>query len=226
MNFREYLAQLPTRGKLSEVKLKILTRLWGENTIPFPKPWVSSTELLGLTGQKYFDRRARELREKLGCDLESSYREDLKDYAWRLRSTTLATPQSREYLTNQQKLKLFQENRFTCAVCGQTLLPGLRGLQADHKRPLSRGGKNLIGNWQPLCIRCNVGKRRACQGCDLPCEECSWAFPEIVGVSVLLSIKSDTLTRVDRYSTRVNKTRDMVMEEAAEYYLDTHEQTD
>jgi predicted transcriptional regulator len=43
---------------------------------------------------------------------------------------------------------------------------------------------------------------------------------------VLLSIKSDTLTRVDRYSTRVNKTRDMVMEEAAEYYLDTHEQTD
>lgn len=223
MEFEDYISQLPARRKLSDVKLKILVRLWGENSTPFPKPWVSSSELLELTGQKYFDRRARELREKLGCDLESSYCEELKDYGWRLKSPELSLPQDREYLTNQQKQRLFERHNFTCAVCGQTIPPGLRGLQADHKRPLSRGGTNDLDNWQPLCVRCNVGKRRACQGCSLPCEECSWAFPEIVGVPVMLSINSDILTRIDSYSMQVNKTRDQVMEEAAAYYLDDHE---
>ena len=73
MTFNEYLELLPAKKKLSEVKLKILKRLWGEEADTFPKPWVSSEELLHLTGQKYFDRRTRELRDQVGCDLESSY---------------------------------------------------------------------------------------------------------------------------------------------------------
>ena len=70
--FENYLSALPKKKRLSEVKLTILKRLWGSDDIDFPKPGVSSIELLELTGQKYFDRRTRELRDELGCDLESS----------------------------------------------------------------------------------------------------------------------------------------------------------
>lgn len=73
MSLEEYLGNLPTKKRLSEVKQKIIKRLWGDENISFPKPWVSSKELLELTGQKYFDRRTRELRDELGCDIESQY---------------------------------------------------------------------------------------------------------------------------------------------------------
>jgi 5-methylcytosine-specific restriction endonuclease McrA len=151
MDFEAYLAQLPTPKPLSEVKLKILRRLWHQDMVPFPKPWVSSSELLELTQQSYFDRRARELRE-LGCDIESHYHEAFKEHAWRLNSSQLSTPKHRDYLTKSQKQHLFEQHNFTCAICGQSATPGLRGLQADHKRPLSRGGTLTfrIGNHSAL----------------------------------------------------------------------------
>lgn len=64
-------------------------------------------------------------------------------------------------------------------VCGSTT-----GLQADHKIPLSRGGKHSKGNWQVLCVGCNVAKRGSCQGCNDDCKKCPWAFPESTGVQV------------------------------------------
>ncbi len=81
MKFNDYLESLPTKRTLSDVKLKILTRLWGNDLYEFPKPWVSSAELLELTGQKYFDRRTRELRYQLGCDLESAYCKEFTGHA-------------------------------------------------------------------------------------------------------------------------------------------------
>jgi len=223
MNLNSYIKSLPTKRKLSEVKVKIITRLWGNESDDFPKPWVSSEELLKLTDQKYFDRRTRELRDQLGCDVESSYIEKFNGHAWRLKSSNLAPPQDRDYLTQSQKDKLFKDNNFTCVTCGLKISAGIRGLQADHKVPLSRGGSNELTNWQPMCNNCNVGKRRACEGCSLECKTCSWAYPEKFGVKTMVSISEKTLRRVDSYSNKTGTTRDKVMEEASEYYLDEKE---
>lgn len=223
MKIEEYIKKLPTKRKLSEVKIKILTRLWGSDSDKFPKSWVSSAELLGLTDQKYFDRRTRELRDQLGCDIESSYIREFSGHGWRLNSDKLTAPQDREYLTQNQKNKLFQESDFTCVTCGLKISAGIRGLQADHKVPLSRGGSNELANWQSMCNNCNVGKRRACEGCTLKCEACSWAYPEKFGIKTMVSISDKTLRRVDTYSSKTSSTRDKVMEDASKYYLDKKE---
>lgn len=220
MRIEEYLESLPTKRKLSDVKLKILHRLWGETRDGFPKPWVSSAELLEITGQKYFDRRTRELRDQIGCDLESAYQESFTGHAWRINSPALTEPQDREYLTQAQKVRLFEANNYCCSTCGLQVDAGVRGLQADHKVPLSRGGSNGLENWQPMCNNCNVGKRRACEGCNINCNSCSWAFPEVVGVKTMIAVNEGTLRRVDAYSSSTGTTRDKVMEEAAEYFLD------
>lgn len=223
MSLKNYLKQLPTKRKLSDVKLKILTRLWGKEADSFPKPWVSSDELLKLTDQKYFDRRTRELRDQLGCDLESKYIADFSGHAWRIKSEKLEPPLDRNYLTQSQKNKLFEDHDSTCVTCGLKVDAGIRGLQADHKIPLSRGGSNDLSNWQPMCNNCNVGKRRTCEGCALDCQTCSWAYPEIHGVRTMVSIGEKTLRRVDAYSVETGITRDKVMEDASEYYLDEKE---
>ncbi|WP_071932265.1 HNH endonuclease [Picosynechococcus sp. PCC 7003] len=220
MQLDSYLQSLPTKRKLSDVKSKILTRLWGDTSDAFPKPWVSSDELLELTGQKYFDRRTRELRDELGCDIESSYIEQFNGHGWRLKSSSLSPPQDRGYLTQRQKNKLFEDHNYTCVTCGIQISAGIKGLQADHKVPLSRGGSNELTNWQPMCNNCNVGKRRACEGCELECETCSWAYPEKFGVITVVSISEKTLRRIDEYSIRNKTTRDKVMEDASNYYLD------
>jgi 5-methylcytosine-specific restriction endonuclease McrA len=220
MKIDEYIESLPVKTKLSEVKLKILRRLWGEEQDCFPKPWVSSAELLNITGQKYFDRRTRELRDQIGCDLETAYQESFTGHAWRINSPNLAVPQDREYLTQSQKIKLFELANYCCSTCGVRVDAGVRGLQADHKVPISRGGSSSLDNWQPMCNNCNVGKRRACEGCTIECESCSWAFPEVVGVKTMLAISEKTLRRIDTYSLISGQTRDEVMEKAAEYFLD------
>jgi hypothetical protein len=97
-------------------------------------------------------------------------------------------------------------------------------LQADHKVPLSRGGGNELPNWQPMCNNCNVGKRRACEGCSLDCRTCSWAFPEKHGVRTMFSISEQTLRRVDRYAAQTGQSPDKIMETAANYYLDEKEE--
>lgn len=97
MKFDEYIKILPSG--ISDVKLKILKKLWQADSKSFPKYWVSSAELLELTGQKYFDRRARELRDQLGCDIETQHNAELSGHAWRINSPKLAPPQDREYLT-------------------------------------------------------------------------------------------------------------------------------
>ena len=73
LTFQEYYQKLLERQNLSEVKYNILKTLWdsGDN---FPKEWIKSSELLEITNQKYFDRRARELKDELGCDIETDSR--------------------------------------------------------------------------------------------------------------------------------------------------------
>ena len=218
MKFDEYIKTLPSG--ISDVKLKILKKLWHADSKSFPKPWVSSAELLDLTGQKYFDRRARELRDQLGCDIETQHKAELGGHAWRINSPKLAPPQDREYLTQSQKSQLFSSAKNTCAICGKISEPGVRGLQADHKIPISRGGTNALENWQAVCNHCNVGKRRACEGCAIECATCSWAYPDVVGINTLVSINEKILSRITEYSKSTNQTTSHVLEEAAIYFIE------
>lgn len=219
ITFDDYLKLLPSKKKLSDVKIKILETLWGEEDHNFPKKWVSSAELLKLTGQKYFDRRTRELRDQLGCDLESSYIQEVAGHAWRLKSSEISPPQNREYLTQVQKGNLFNTHNFTCATCGVITQAGLRGLQADHKVPISRGGSNDISNWQPLCINCNVGKRRSCEGCNLNCQECSWAFPERIGIKTMVMITEEHLRRLQVIASQNGSKINDLIQDAITHYL-------
>lgn len=225
MEFERYIQTLPTQ-KLSHVKRIILQTLWGDDNTPFPKPWITSSVLLEQTQQKYFDRRIRELRDDLGCDLETNYVSTLQDHAWRLRSPTLRSPKPRSYLTVRQKVDLFKRHDFSCAICGVTIAAEERGLQADHKVPISRGGRPDLSNWQPLCQNCNVAKRRACQGCDLPCESCVWAYPETVGIRTMIAFRESTLRRLDRFVQATQGDRDAITNDAVDRYLDTADMGD
>lgn len=193
--FKNYVAQLPG---LSEVKLKILRRLWSEDSTPFPKPWVGSSILLDLTGQKYFDRRTRELRDEYGCHIENGHING--EHAYRLVSEKLQEAKPREYLTETEKRQLFERFQYICQICGAKADAGVRGLQADHKVPLIRGGKHVHSNWQPICNVCNVGKRRACADCLADCQKCPWAFPELVGQVTLVHLPPNILTAIRQRS--------------------------
>lgn len=164
--------------KLSQVKIIILRTLWQEGN-QFPKGWVLSNKLLQLTGQKYFDRRIRELRNEAGCAIETGTFDSRS--AYRLLTDKLGQAFDRTYLTAAQKKKLFEKFKYQCAACGRSFSPGEKGLEADHKIPLMRGGSSNLNNWQPLCISCNVSKRRSCQDCQENCYRCAWAFPENYG---------------------------------------------
>lgn len=184
-----------TQGiKLSDVKRTLLQALWGGSDA-FPKEWVKSADLLALTQQKYFDRRLRELRDAQGLDIAS--KQINGEHYWHLNSPNVAQTNDRTYLTASQKTGLFEGAKFKCAVCRCEMLPGIRGLQADHKVPLIKGGTNDLANWQPLCNECNVAKRGVCKSCDLDCNSCSWAFPEQLGFNFVIKLPADLLAQFE-----------------------------
>lgn len=142
----------------------------------------------------------------------------------RLKSSNLTLPKNREYLSQKDKNKLFESYNNKCAICGTLVPPGIRGLQADHKKPLSRGGGNELENWQPLCHNCNVGKKSACKGCELECSTCSWAYPDKVGIKTIVSINQEVLDQVKIYASKKESTIDKVMEEAIKYFITKKDQ--
>ncbi|MCF2904645.1 HNH endonuclease [Octadecabacter sp. CECT 8868] len=192
MNIDEYI-KLVSKKKLSVVKTLIITTLWSSSNT-FPRAWVASSRLLDLTGQKYFDRRTRELRDELGCDIETQHIDG--EHHYRLKSNLLTQANPRAYLSSAEKKKLFIAAGNQCAICGKQTSAGVRGLQADHKTPLIRGGTNDLGNWQAICNDCNVSKRRACQGCNETCSSCSWAFPDVLGVGISLRLPVSTVQKI------------------------------
>ena len=214
VNLDEYL-ELVGKGP-SPVQRLILTTLWKAGN-SFPRDWVASSYMNNITGQKYFDRRIRELRDEHGCDIETG-RNATGEHAYRLVSATVEVSNPRSYLTATQKKKLFVVARFCCSVCGAQILEGQKGLQADHKVPLSRGGGHHESNWQPLCVECNVGKRQACAGCEKECRRCPWAFPETVGQRTILSLSPASLGVLKAYSHSDGVTVDVVADRAIEAY--------
>lgn len=181
--FNSYISSLSS--KLSDVKMLILKTLWDAGN-EFPKEWVKSQYLLKITKQKYFDRRIRELQDELGCDIETSYHNN--DHAYRLKSPLIKAANPRHYLAASQKHIMFEKFDYRCQICNKKFAAGVKGLQADHKIPLIRGGSQEEHNWQALCNTCNVCKRSACSGCNDDCTKCPWAFPEKNGPFILVKV--------------------------------------
>lgn len=191
MTLEQYLDTIG--GRLSDVKRKILAELWNAGNT-FPRGWVASSRLLEITQQKYFDRRTRELRDEKGCDIETKHING--EHHYRLVSDNVAASNPRLYLTEAQKKDLFRRADNTCQVCGVRMKAGVRGLQADHKIPLIRGGSHSLENWQAICNECNVAKRRACQGCEDDCTVCQWAFPENAGFPLTARVSREVFDKV------------------------------
>ena len=61
---------------------------------------------------------------------------------------------SRQAITEEVKLALFEFYNHTCLCCGE----GEIKLELDHIVPLKLGGEDVIENLQPLCHSCNASK--------------------------------------------------------------------
>jgi hypothetical protein len=169
---------------LSKVKKQILEILW-------PMEWVGTHDIHQATGQSYYDRRIRELRES-GWQIET---DGLK---YRLKSRKKLPGNSREYPSAIQKREVFTRDKGLCQICGSTH----PRMEYDHKVPRERFGVTEVANLQLLCSPCNVDKRGVCKKCTLKtCDGCPYAYPELFkGRFVLLAD---------------NMTSDLVEEEAA-----------
>lgn len=177
--------------RLRGVYKKILAELW-------PLRWVKSSRLLDLTGQKYFDRRIRELRDEFGFDIESKHQEG--EWSYRLKSHTPRFPKRRrKYPTPKDRKALVERDGSRCNICGfkppNERISGF--LQYDHRVPFNeRQGSTTLENLQLLCSRCNVIKRRACQVCTLKtCENCAYAYPEKFGSVHLIALSKEARTK-------------------------------
>jgi len=200
--------------KLSNVKELLLKELWGSSD-GFPKQWVKSSVLLAKSNQKYFDRRLRELRDSAGIDIETKHIEG--EHCWRLNSANIGQVNDRTYLTNSQKKLLFNIAGNKCRICGKVTLAGIRGLQADHKIPLIRGGTNELSNWQALCNECNVAKRGVCKDCDLDCNTCTWAVPEKTGFNFVIKIPSDLKYELDKRNLKTDTIENLLIARLKDY---------
>jgi hypothetical protein len=65
-------------------------------------------------------------------------------------------PKTRRAVKLGDRTDVLRRDKHTCQHCGAKA-PDVE-LQVDHKVPVSRGGKNDLGNLQTLCIECNLGK--------------------------------------------------------------------
>lgn len=60
-----------------------------------------------------------------------------------------------EHIRVEDWENLLRKHKGCCAYCGEKAAL----VEADHRIPLSRGGRNVIGNILPSCRRCNRRKR-------------------------------------------------------------------
>jgi len=191
----------PPKGILAELRGvygKIITKLWSGK-------WATSSNLLKLTGQKYFDRRIRELRDEYGFDIES--KNVFGEWSYRLVSKSrTSAKRMRQYPSTSERKMVIERDSIRCNICGFVPPNGkIQGfLQFDHKVPLNeRGGETVTKNLQLVCIRCNVIKRRACQICILTtCNNCPYAYPEKFGRVYMIALSKNAN---QKYSEKANQ---------------------
>ncbi|WP_411268260.1 HNH endonuclease [Pseudohongiella sp. O18] len=159
----------------------ILELLWPEGS-GIPGPHIPQSEVRAVIDQAreqegkeaYIDpfRRLRELQGEEGftCIVKEGTKYQLQS----LEVGSKRTPREKPSASLWRQIQ--EASNFKCLHCGKQA-PDVK-LSPDHRVPRSRGGGNEESNWQPLCEQCNNLKSSSCQGCDLNCYVCSWAFPE------------------------------------------------
>jgi 5-methylcytosine-specific restriction endonuclease McrA len=150
--------------------------------------WISGPEILEVTGQKYYDRRVRELREE-GWDIKLERHGRISGY--RLVSLIKAAGKKRTYPNANQKRQVLSRDECTCQLCSLDMRDDDPSSvpQIDHRIPLLRDGDTEVSNLQVLCSECNVVKRGACKNCKRTnCEGCIYAYPEKAGRRISLTI--------------------------------------
>lgn len=177
-------------ARLSDVKKKILELLW-------PMKWVNTHDIHEATGQSYYDRRIRELRES-GWQIET---DGLK---YRLKSRKKLPGNSRKYPSAAQKREVLARDRGICQVCGSTH----PRMEYDHKVPRERFGTTEVSNLQLLCSPCNVDKRGACKKCTLKtCDGCPYAYPELFRGRFVLLVDATTSDLIDEGAAKQGITK-------------------
>jgi len=58
--------------------------------------------------------------------------------------------------------QVFERDDFKCVACGSSAIDGAI-LHVDHIIPRSKGGKDVMENYQTLCHKCNIGKSNKSQ---------------------------------------------------------------
>lgn len=176
----------------------ILELLWPEGH-GLPGPHVTQAELRAAIDaartaegkRPYVDpfRRMRELQGEEG--FTSIIKEGVKYQLTTPNVGQKRVPRSKPPQGMWEQIKAHADYR--CSHCGQQE-PDVK-LSPDHRHPRARGGSNDKENWQPLCEQCNTLKSSACQGCQMNCLVCSWAFPETYRP---ISIADDNKAQIQR----------------------------
>jgi len=71
------------------------------------------------------------------------------------KTTTTTATEKRKITTLKTRLKVKDQQKSQCAICGQML--GFR-YHIDHKQALCLGGQNVFSNLQALCLICHDNK--------------------------------------------------------------------
>jgi 5-methylcytosine-specific restriction endonuclease McrA len=197
----------------------ILDKLWPEGH-GIPGPHVSQTEIrqviddtrLSQGEQTYKDpfRRVRELQGEEGftCIIKEGVNYQLIS----LNLSPKREPRAKPSKSLWEEIK--SQTNFKCSHCGATEPPAK--LSPDHRIPRSRGGTNDDENWQPLCEQCNNAKSSACQGCNLNCTVCYWAYPETYKPLVVNDANRELVRRMSD-KMKINQS-DMVNKVLEEYF--------
>lgn len=60
-------------------------------------------------------------------------------------------------MTPELRDEIKKRDNYTCQICGK-YMPDEIGLQIDHIKPVSKGGKTIKSNLRVLCDKCNLRK--------------------------------------------------------------------
>jgi len=200
----------------------ILERLWPPGH-GIPGPHVTEDQIRAAIdtlrdgdGREPYKDVFRRVRELQGDEGFTSIIKEGKSY--QLQSTEVGSKREPRIKLPERtwaRVKARYGNR--CAQCG-SVEPDVI-FSPDHKVPRTRGGSNAEDNFQPLCHGCNVQKSAACQGCDLNCSTCPWAYPETYKPLVVNDSNRELLRRL---ADRVGKSSSDVLNELLrQYFLGT-----
>lgn len=65
----------------------------------------------------------------------------------------------RSLMTPKLRYQIMQRDGFKCVLCGRSMADGIKQLEVDHIKPVSKGGLTEPGNLRTLCWDCNQGKK-------------------------------------------------------------------